>query len=124
MGKGRVLYTTAIQHAIADQNLYLLLFRSPDFNLEVSYKLSSDIYLDLNTDLNTDIKLGTSINLDYSLHIKSNAEFNTESNTELDFKAKEILKDITQLGKKGLIKLNHTPHTQKLWKREGEFWKE
>ena len=77
------------------------------------------MYLDPNTNLDIDIKLGTSINSDYGLYIESN----TESNTELDSKAKEILEDITQLGKKGPIKLNHTPYTQKLWKREGEFWK-
>ena len=81
--------------------------RSLDSNLEASYKLSLDIYLDLNTNLDIDIKLGTSINLDYSLYIESNAE----SDIELDFKTEEILKDITQLGKEGLVKLNHTPYT-------------
>jgi len=39
----------------------------------------------------------------------------------LDSKAKEILKDITELRDKGLAKLNYTPYTKKLWKREGKF---
>ena len=109
-GKKEVLYTTTIQYAIADQNLYLLPLRSPDSNLEVSYKLSLNIYLDPNTNLNTDIKLNTSINLNYSLYIK----FNTEFNIELDSKAEEILKDIIQLEKERLVKLNYTLYTQKL----------
>ena len=33
---------------------------------------------------------------------------------DLDFKAKEILKDIAQLKEEGLVKLNHTPYTIKL----------
>jgi len=39
----------------------------------------------------------------------------------LDSKAKEILKDIAKLRDKGPAKLNYTPYTKKLWKREGEF---
>jgi hypothetical protein len=89
-GKRGVLYITTIQHAIANQNLYLLPLGSLDFDLEISYKLSLNIYLDLDTNLNIDIKLGTSINLDYSLYIKSNVEFDAE----LNLKVKEILEDI------------------------------
>lgn len=122
-GKGGAPYTAAVQHAIANRNLYLLPFGSPDSDLEASCKLSSDTYLDLNTNLDIDIKPGTSINLDYSPYIEFNAESNVKSNAELDSEAKEILEDITQLGKKGPTKPNHTPHTQKLWKREGEFQK-
>ena len=52
-------------------------------------------------------------------------ELNIKSNTgldiELNFKAKEILKDITKLEKERPIKLNHTTYTKKLWKREGEI---
>ena len=40
---------------------------------------------------------------------------------ELDFKAKEILKDITELEKEGPIKLNYTTYTKKLWKRENKI---
>jgi hypothetical protein len=39
----------------------------------------------------------------------------------LDFKAEEILKDITELRDEGLVKLNHTSYTKKLWKREGKL---
>jgi hypothetical protein len=39
----------------------------------------------------------------------------------LDFKAKEILKDITKLRDKGLVKPNHTSYTKKLWKRESKL---
>ena len=39
----------------------------------------------------------------------------------LNFKAKKILKDIAKLRDKGLAKLNYTPYTKKLWKRESKF---
>ena len=119
IGKGGAPYTAAVQHAIADRYLYSPPPRSLDSNLEASYKSSLDTYLDLDTDLDIDIKLGTGINLDYGLYIETNAK----SDAELDSKAKEILEDIAQLGKEGPVKPNHTPYTQKLWKREGKFQK-
>lgn len=94
MGKGGALYTAAVQHAIADGNLCSPPPGSPDSDLEASCKLSSDII---------------------------NSESDAKSDAELDSEAKEILEDIAQLGKEGPAKLNHTSHTQKLWKREGEF---
>jgi hypothetical protein len=47
-----------------------------------------------------------------------------EKNSEphVDSEAEEILKDIAQLRAEGPAKPNHTKHTRKLWKREGEFW--
>ena len=46
------------------------------------------------------------------------AEFNIELNAgldvELDFKAKEILKDIAELEEEGPVKPNHTFYTKKL----------
>ena len=39
----------------------------------------------------------------------------------LDSKAEEILKDIAKLRDEGLVKLNHTSYTKKLWKREGKL---
>ena len=41
---------------------------------------------------------------------------------ELDSKAKEILKNITELEEEGPAKLNHTSYTKKLWTKEGEIW--
>jgi hypothetical protein len=40
----------------------------------------------------------------------------------LDSEAGEILKDIAQVRAEGPAKPNHSTHTKKLWKREGEFW--
>ena len=40
---------------------------------------------------------------------------------ELDSKANKILKDIAKLEEEGPVKLNHTPYTKKLWKREGKI---
>jgi hypothetical protein len=45
-----------------------------------------------------------------------------EPDADLDSEAEEILKDIAQLRAEGPAKPNHTPHTIKLWKREGDFW--
>ena len=53
--------------------------------------------------------------------MESNIESNAGLDIELDFKAKEILKDIAELEKEGPAKLNHTTYTKKLWKREGEI---
>ena len=90
----KVLITSAVNpKAISNQNLCLLLYTSPD--LDLNLKLISnldylDLYLDLNTDLNINVKLDVKITLNFSLDIKSDAELNID----LDFKAKEILKDI------------------------------
>jgi hypothetical protein len=45
-----------------------------------------------------------------------------ESDVGLDSEAEEILKDIAQARAEGPAKPNHTTHTKKLWKREGELW--
>ena len=118
-GKGGASYTAAVQHAIADRNLCSPTPGSPDSDLEASCESSSDTYSDPDTDPDTDIEPGTGINSDCGPHVESDAE----SDAELDSEAEEILEDIAQLGKEGPAKPNHTPHTQKLWKREGEFWK-
>ena len=86
--------------------------------------------MDTDTDLNTYICLEDGIDLDFreldmeldvELDIKSNVESDAELDIKLDSKAKEILKDIAELEKEGPVKLNHTPYTKKLWKREGEI---
>jgi len=56
------------------------------------------------------------------LDTESNTELDTGLDIELDSKAKEILKNITKLEEEGPVKLNYTPYTKKLWKREGEIW--
>ena len=48
-------------------------------------------------------------------------ESDIELDIKLDSKAKEILKDITELEKEGPIKPNPTTYTKKLWKREGKI---
>jgi hypothetical protein len=77
--------------------------------------LSSDSYSDPDTEADTDIEPGTGE--DGGLVLE------TDSDPELDSEAEEILKDIAELKAEGPAKPNHTTHTVKLWKREGEFWK-
>jgi hypothetical protein len=69
---------------------------------------------DPDTEADRDIEPGTSE--DASLALKNHLDPN------LDSEAEEILKDIAQLKAEGPAKPNHTNHTTKLWKREGEFW--
>jgi hypothetical protein len=71
-----------------------------------------DLYLDLNTEPNIDDELNINTYPNLKLGLKD---------LGLDFKAKEILKDITKLRDKGLVKPNHTSYTKKLWKREGKL---
>jgi hypothetical protein len=47
------------------------------------------------------------------INVYSNLELGLKD-LGLDFKAKEILKDITELRDKGLVKPNHTSYTKKL----------
>ena len=91
--------------------------------------------MDIDTDLNIYIRLEDSIDLDsreldielgaeldMELDVESNIELDAESNIELDAgldmeldsKAKEILKDITELEEEGPAKPNYTPYTKKL----------
>jgi hypothetical protein len=121
-------YTAAIvQKAVADRNLCSPPLGSLDSDLESSYELSSesssDTYSDPDTDPDTGIELDIRINSDSGRDVESDGESDAQSDAELDSEAEEILQDIAQLGKEGPAKPNHTPHTKKLWKREGEFWK-
>jgi len=75
--------------------------------------------LDIDIDLDIYIYLKDSIDsdsrkLDTELDIKFNIELDTGLDVKLDFKAKEILKNITELEEEGLIKLNYTFYTKKL----------
>ena len=83
--------------------------------------------MDINTDLDIYVHSEDGIDLDSGeLDMELNTEFNAKSDAgldvELDFKAKEILKDIVELEEEGPIKLNYIFYTKKLWKREGEIW--
>ena len=79
--------------------------------------------MDIDTDLDTYIYLEDYIDsdsreldmeLNAGLDIKSNIELNTGLDIELNSKTKEILKDITELEKKGPVKLNYITYTKKL----------
>jgi hypothetical protein len=74
----------------------------------------SDTYSDSSVEADTDIERSTGDDASLSVHQNSDAD--------LDSEAEEILKDIAQLRAEGLAKLNYTPHTVRLWKREGDFW--
>jgi hypothetical protein len=64
-----------------------------------------DLYLDLDIEPNIDNKLDINAHPDLKLGLED---------LGLDSKAKEILKDITELRDKGLVKPNHTSYTKKL----------
>jgi hypothetical protein len=71
-----------------------------------------DLYLDLDTEPDMDNKLDINVHPDFKLGLED---------LGLDFKAEEILKDITELRDEGPVKPNHTSYTKKLWKRESEL---
>jgi hypothetical protein len=74
------------------------------------------MYLDPDTEADTDIDIEQSTGGDAGFTLQQ------EPDADLDSEAEEILKDIAQLRAEGPAKPNHTPHTVKLWKREGDFW--
>ncbi|KAJ6280847.1 hypothetical protein J3E71DRAFT_362257 [Bipolaris maydis] len=76
----------------------------------------SDTYSDPDTEAETDIDIKPSTGKDDGFTMQQ------ESEADLDSEAEEVLKDIAQLRAEGPAKPNNTPHTVKLWKREGEFW--
>jgi hypothetical protein len=85
----------------------------PDLDSELNSNLDYlDLYLDLNTEPNMDNELDINAHPNLKLGLED---------LGLNSKAEEILKDITELRDKGLVKLNHTSYTKKLWKREGEL---
>jgi hypothetical protein len=74
----------------------------------------SSTYSDSSVEADTDIEMSTGDDASLSVH--------QDSDADLDSEAEEILKDIAQLRAEGPAKPNHTPHTVRLWKREGDFW--
>ncbi|KAF2844130.1 hypothetical protein T440DRAFT_436829, partial [Plenodomus tracheiphilus IPT5] len=81
---------------------------------DASTKSCFDTYSDPDTDADTDIEPGTSEDVGLVLE--------KHSDLHLDSEAEEIRMDIAQLRAEGPAKPNHTKHTKKLWKREGELW--
>ena len=77
---------------------------------------SSDTCSEPDTEADTDIDIEPSTGKDDDFTMQQEPE------TDLDSEAEEILKDIAQLRAEGPAKPNHTPHTVKLWKREGDLW--
>ena len=112
--------STAVRNAALVRNRYSL--RRPNPSLaaiscwegQSDTNSFSDTYSDPNTEADTDIEPSTSEDAGLVLE--------QEPDADLDSEAEEILKDIAQLRSEGPAKPNHTPHTVKLWKREGDFW--
>lgn len=77
----------------------------------------SDMYSDPDTEADTDINIELSAGEDACFTSEP------EPDADLDSEAEEILKDIAELRAEGPAKPNHTLHTIRLWKREGDFWK-
>jgi hypothetical protein len=70
---------------------------------------SNSDYLDLYSDLDTEPNIDNELDINTHPNLKLGLK-----DLGLDSKAKEILKDITKLRDKGLVKLNHTSYTKKL----------
>jgi hypothetical protein len=112
--------STAVKNAALVRNRYSL--RRPNPSLaaiscwegQSDTNSFSDTYSDPDTEADTDIEPSTSEDAGLVLE--------QEPDADLDSEAEEILKDIAQLRAEGPAKPNHTPHTVKLWKREGDFW--
>lgn len=112
--------STAVKNAALVRNRYSLRRPNPSlaaiscWEVQSDTNSFSDTYSDPDTEADTDIDPSTSE--DASLILEQ------EPDADLDSEAEEILKDIAQLRAEGPAKPNHTPHTVKLWKREGDFW--
>jgi hypothetical protein len=122
--RGELITSTASQNAALMRNRYSL--RRSNLSLaadsccekQSDTKSSSDTYSDPDTEADTD----TDIDIEPSTSKDDGFTMQQEPEVDLDSEAKEILKDIAQLRAEGPAKPNHTPHTVKLWKREGDFW--
>ncbi|KAI1510323.1 DUF3435 domain containing protein [Pyrenophora tritici-repentis] len=112
--------STAVKNAALMRNRYSLRRSNPSpaavscWEGQSDTNSFSDTYSDPDTEADTDIEPSTSEDAGLILE--------QESDADLDSEAEEILKDIAQLRAEGPAKPNHTPHTVKLWKREGDFW--
>ena len=112
--------STAVKNAALVRNRYSLRRSNPPPAAVSCWEGQSDTnsfpdtYSDPDTESDTDIEPSTS----EDAGLISEQEPDTDINSE----AEEILKDIAQLRAEGPAKPNHTPHTVKLWKREGDFW--
>jgi hypothetical protein len=122
--RGELITSTASQNAALMRNRYSL--RRSNLSLaadscckrQSDTNSSSDTYSDPDTEADTD----TDIDIEPSTGKDDGFTMQQEPEADLDSEAEEILKDIAQLRAEGPAKPNHTPHTVKLWKREGDFW--
>jgi hypothetical protein len=101
--------------AILNQTLHSPPYINSDPDLDSELNSNLD-YLDLYSDLDTEPDMDNELDINTYPNLKLGLK-----DLELDFKAKEILKDITELRDEGLVKLNYTSYTKKLWKREGKL---
>jgi hypothetical protein len=114
--------STGIKNAALMRNRYLLRRSNSSSAADSCWEGQSDTnsfsdtYSDPNTEADTDINVELSAGEDAGFTSEQ------EPDADLDSEAEEILKDIAQLRAEGPAKPNHTPHTIKLWKREGDFW--
>ncbi|KAF1838361.1 hypothetical protein BDW02DRAFT_636434 [Decorospora gaudefroyi] len=115
--------STGIKNAAPMRNRYSLRRSNLSSAAESCYQGQSDTnsfsdtYSDPDTEADTDIEIELSTGEDAGFTSEQ------EPDADLDSEAEEILKDIAQLRAEGPAKPNHTPHTIKLWRREGDFWK-
>jgi hypothetical protein len=121
-GTKALITSAAVMKVAPTRNLYSSRRPSPSSATEsdscwegdLSTETFSDTYSDPDTEADTDVEPSTSED--------AGPVSERESEPDLDSEVDEIFKDIVQLRAEGPAKPNHTKHTTKLWKREGEFW--
>ncbi|KAI1663563.1 DUF3435 containing protein [Pyrenophora tritici-repentis] len=104
------------------RNRYLLRRSNPSSAADSCWEGQSDTNSFSDTYSDPDTEADTDINIELSTGEDAGFTSEQELDADLDSEAEEILKDIAQLRAEGPAKPNHTPHTIKLWKREGDFW--
>ncbi|RII11859.1 hypothetical protein CUC08_Gglean005326 [Alternaria sp. MG1] len=114
--------STGIKNAALMPNRYLLRRSNPSSAADSCWEGQSDTNSFSDTSSDPDTEADTDINIELSTGEDAGFTSEQESDADLDSEAEEILKDIAQLRAEGPAKPNHTPHTIKLWKREGDFW--
>ncbi|KAI1663873.1 DUF3435 containing protein [Pyrenophora tritici-repentis] len=114
--------STGIKNAALMRNRYLLRRSNPSSAADSCWEGQSDTNSFSDTYSDPDTEADTDINIELSTGEDAGFTSEQELDADLDSEAEEILKDIAQLRAEGPAKPNHTPHTIKLWKREGDFW--
>ncbi|KAF1364070.1 hypothetical protein EJ07DRAFT_162583 [Lizonia empirigonia] len=113
---------TGIKNDTVMRNRYLLRRSSPSSAADSCWEGQSNTNSFSATYSDPDTEADTDINIELSTGEDAGFTSEQEPDADLDSEAEEILKDIAQLRAEGPAKPNHTPHTIKLWKREGDFW--